>query len=151
MSFTYNFGANGAPDQVRALIADTNPAQPIFQDSEIAMFLAMESSSFLYVSGMASQTGSVGPPPVNVTSVLRAAALALDSMASNKAFLASIQELLDVKLSAKDAAAALHAQAKNYRDTEANAGHFAIAEMCNDQFQARERVWKQLLRLTGGA
>lgn len=151
MSFTYNYGANGQPDQVRLLIADTDSTHPIFQDSEIQMALNLESSQNLYVSSMAIQGGTSTPPLVNVSSSLRAAAMLLDSLAANKSRLASVVELLDIKLSAKDAAIQLRATAQEYRDTEANQGHFAIAEMVNDQFQARERVWKQLLRIEGGA
>lgn len=151
MSFTYQFGANGQPDQVRMLIADTDSTHPIFQDSEVQMALTMESSQYLYVSSMSVQGGNATPVQTNQVSTLRAAALLLDSLAANKSRLAAINELLDVKLSADKAADALRAQAKRYRDTEANQGHFAIAEIVNDQFQARERVWKQLLRLEGGA
>jgi hypothetical protein len=146
MSFTYQFGAGGQLDQVRMLIADTDSVHPIFQDSEIQMALQLNSSSYLYAS-----IGSVGPPPANVISTLRAAALLLDSLASNKARLAAIVELLDVKLSADKAAQELRAQAKEFRDLENNSGAFAIAEMVNDQFQARERVGRQFLRLEAGA
>jgi hypothetical protein len=129
------------------LIADTDSVHPIFQDSEIQMALLMNTSSYLY----ASMGQFFGPPPVNVTSTLRAAALLLDSLASNKARLAAIVELLDVKLSADKAAIQLRAQAKEFRDLENNSGSFAIAEMVNDQFQARERVGRQFLRLEAGA
>lgn len=151
MSFTYNFGANGQSDQVRLLIADTDSTHPIFQDSEVQIALTMESSQNLFISGMATASGTPTPPAINVSSSLRAAALLLDSLAANKSRLASIIELLDVKLSAKDAAIQLRATAKEYRDTEANQGHFAIAEMVYDQFTARERTWKQFMRLEGGA
>lgn len=149
MSFTYD--PSTQQGQIRLLIADTDSSHPIFQDAEIQAAMTLESSSSLYISGMASANGNVGPPPVNVTSTLRSAAMLLDSLASNKARLAGVIALLDVKLSFKDAAAALHTQATNYREVEANQGHFAIAEMVNDQFGARERVWKQLLRLEAGA
>ena len=149
MAFTYD--PSTQLGQVRLLIADTDSTKPIFQDNEVQAFLTMESSGFLYVSGMAVAGGTAPAPAVNVTSVLRAAALGLDSLAANKSRLASVMELLDVKLSADKAAAALRLQAKEYRDLEANQGHFAIVEMVCDQFQARERVWKQLLRIEGGA
>ncbi len=37
--------------------------------------------------------------------------------------------------------------AQALRDTENNNGSFAIAEMVPNNFAARERVWKQLLRI----
>lgn len=151
MSFTYSFGANGQPDQVRLLIADTDSAHPIFQDSEIQVALTLESSQNLFVSGMATSGGTPTPPQINVSSSLRAAAMLLDSLAANKSRLAGVIALLDVKLSIKDAAIQLRATAKDYRETEANQAHFAIAELVVDQFTARERVWKQLLRIEGGA
>lgn len=148
--FTYDFGSLPVLSSVRLLVADTDPDNPIFADAEINQALYLESSTALYVSGMSSATGSVGPPPVNVQSPYRAAALLLDALAANKSRLAAINQLLDVKLSPEKAAQELRATAKEYRETEANAGHFAIAEMVYDQFSARERVWKQLLRLYGG-
>lgn len=147
MSFTYDLVNNPIPSYVRLLIADTNALQPIFSDQEISTFLYLTSSQNIYVSSMAAPTAAVGPVPVQIYSVYRAAAAALDTIASNKAYLASIASILDVKLDAAKARVALHEQANAWREMEDNMGHFAIAEMVGDQFQARERVWKSFLRL----
>jgi hypothetical protein len=148
MSFTYNLATDPTLSTVRLLIADTNAAQPIFQDDEINAFIYITSSQAIYASSMAVPTGATPPVPgVQVVSVYRAAAAALDSIASNKALLSSIVSILDVKINAAAAAKALHEQAQAWREMEDNMGHFAIAEMVNTTFQARERVWKQFLRL----
>lgn len=148
---SWNYDPSTQLGTVRLLIADTDFAKPIFQDEEIQSAMSIESSQNLYISGMGSPNGAPGPVGVNVTSTLRSAALLLDALAANKSRLSGVIELLDVKLSVGTAAIQLRAQAKSYRETEANQGHFAIAEMVNDQFGARERVWKQLLRIEGGA
>ncbi len=152
MSFTYDFSTDPLLSRVRLLIADTDANNPVFNDDEVNAALSMESSQGLFVSGQAASMGNgVAIPPIpQVYSVYRAAALLLDAIASNKSRLAAIQQLLDVKLSPELASKALRDQAKQYRDTEANAGHFAIAEMAGDDFTTRERVWKQLLRLYQG-
>ncbi len=150
MSFTYDFQTAPQLSQVRLMIADTDPSHPVFSDDEVNNALFLESSQGLYISGQASAAGSQMTYVPQVFSVRRAAALLLDAIAANKGTLASISQLLDVKLNHDLAAQELRATAQALRDTEANAGHFAIAEMVFDQFSARERVWKQLLRLEGG-
>lgn len=147
MSFTYDLTNAPAISYVRLLIADTNAAQPIFQDDEINAFIYLTSSQAIYASSMAAPSGNVGPVPVQVYSYYRAAAVALDSIASNKALLASVIKILDVEISADKAAKALHGQAEAWREMDDNMGHFAIAEQVHDQFTARERTWKQFLRL----
>jgi hypothetical protein len=149
MAFTYDLVNWPQGSYVRMLVADTDFNNPVFSDDEVNAALFLESSQNLYVSGMATPSGAASQVPVQVYSYYRAAALLLDSLAANKARLAAINELLDVHLTAEKASQELRATAKEYRDTEANAGHFAIAEMVGDIFQARERVWKQLLRLYG--
>lgn len=129
------------------LVADTDLNNPVFTDDEVNAALFLESSQNLYVSGMATPGGAASQVPVQVYSYYRAAALLLDSLAANKARLAAINELLDVHLTAEKASQELRATAKEYRTVEANAGHFAIAEMVGNIFQSRERIYKQLLRL----
>ena len=148
--FTYDFATNPQISSVRLLIADTDLNNPLFNDQEVLQALQLESSQSIYVSGMATQGGAAAPAPVQMYSYYRSAALLLDSLAANKSLLASINKLLDVEVSADKAATQLRATASEYRKTEANAGHFAIAEMVYNQFSARERIWKQLLRLYGG-
>lgn len=151
MSFTYPSG-NAVFDLTRLLIPDTDSAQPIFTDDEINLFLNAESSQSLYVSAQAQATafqGTSGYVP-QIYSPFFAAALALDSLAGSRARLASVLQLLDVKLDASKAAAALKDQAQEYRQREIDRGSFAIAEQVTTVFQARERVWAQWLRLYGG-
>ena len=61
------------------------------------------------------------------------AAMALDSMAANSAKLAGVIELLDVKLSMKDASKLLSDKANGYRELDDNSGAFFIIEcfFCN--------------------
>ena len=150
MSFTYDFTTAPLLSQVRMLIPDTDAANPIFQDVEVNQAIMIESSQGLYSSGMADPTGSSVSPPVQVYSIRRAAALLVDIIAGNSGRLAIIEQILDVKLNAAKAADALRAYAKSLRDTEANSGAFAIAEMTLDPFSARERVYKPILRLYPG-
>lgn len=149
MAFTYNFVSWPQGSWVRLLIMDTDASHPIFDDDEINQFLYLKSSQFIYVSSQSNSTGNSISPPVQVYSIYGAAALALMSMASNKAYLAAITSILDVKLDVSKAAAALKAMAQSYLDLDDNMGHFAIAEWVNDQFTARERVIAQWLRLYG--
>jgi hypothetical protein len=150
MPFTYDFNTAPLLSQVRMLIPDTDPLNPIFQDVEVNQAIQIESSQGLYCSGQANNTGSSVSPPIQVYSIRRAAALLVDVVGGNSARLAIFQQALDVKLDASKAAAALKAYAQTLRDTEANSGAFAIAEWVVDQFSARERVWKQILRLYPG-
>ena len=149
MAFTYDFTTNWLLSVVRLLVADTDAAQPIWQDDEINAMITLTSSQSLYISGMASPTGAqVQVPTVpQVYSPYRAAALLLDSLASNKSRLSSVVKILDVQLSPEKAAANLRETANGYRYTEDHSGQFAIAEMVADQFSARERVWKMNQRL----
>jgi hypothetical protein len=153
VSFTYTPLTPTQLTQVRLLVSDTtntpSPPYPLFQDEEIQMAMQLESSQGLYVSGMANPTGAnIQIPYVpQVVSVYRAAALLLTSLAGNKSLLAAVNSILDVHLSAQEAAQELRKTAQMYRDTESDMGHFAIAEMCSDNFQMRERMWKQLIRL----
>ena len=151
MSWTYNPGNPGPVDYVRFLIADTDILHPIMQDEEINNALFLTSTQGLYQNSALYATGQITTPTVQVYSVWYAAAACLDAMASNKSYLASVQQLLDVRLDASKAAAALRAQAKEYRQREDDAAHFCIIEQITTAFQARERWWAQLLRVEGGS
>jgi hypothetical protein len=85
-----------------------------------------------------------------VYSPRRAAALLLDGLASNRSRIVGALKVLDISMDATAAGKALRDQAAALRETEANSGMFGVAEMVQDPFSARERVWKQLLRLYGG-
>jgi hypothetical protein len=150
MSFSYNPGAAmSQSDYVRLLISDTQPVGYIFEDEEIAGFLAIQAMQFQsgqFYSGLAPSGANLPAAPI---SLLRTAALALDSLAANKARLASIKQLLDVKLDSSDAAIQLRATAAEYREVEDNSGAFAIIEQCNDTFSFRQRFWQQVQRQQG--
>jgi hypothetical protein len=145
MSFSYTFGANPPIDYVRLLIADTDAATAIFQDEEIQSAYVIDSIVMIIPVGQGSPTSIQG-----AVSYRRAAATLLDSLASDRARLASALKVLDVNIDTTKAAAELRNSAKAMREVEENSGNFAITEMVQTQWAARERVWKQLLRIFGG-
>jgi hypothetical protein len=149
VSFTYNFTTDPVLSRVRLLIADTDASNYIFEDVEITQALYMESSQALYCSPQSNPTAfptsSVYIP--QVYSPYLAAALLLDSLASNKARIGSITQLLDVKLDPTKASKMFRDIAESYRQREQDMGHFAVAEMVYDQFTTRERILNQWLRL----
>ena len=144
MSFTYDIANAPQISIPRLLVADTDATHPIFQDDEILAAYTVDSIAVFppVGQGIAISYGNV--------SYRRAAAVLLDVLAANKARLASALEVLDIKLDASKASKELRATAQQLRDTEADSGAFAIAEMVNTSFAARERTWKQLLRINGG-
>lgn len=152
MSFTYDFVNAPQLAQTRMLIADTNILKPIFDDDEVNAALYLSSSQGIFASGQRIPVAiSYAPAIPIVYSVYRAAALLLDGLAANKSRLASISTLLDVKLNPEKSAQELRATAKEYRDLASNDGSFAIAEMVNDVFSARQRVEAMYLRLYGSS
>ena len=152
MSFTYDFNSQPALSSVRLMASDTTPPG-IFSDDEVNQALYLESSQALYVSGQAAPIANQTQNPAipMIYSYRRAAALLLDSIAAQLSQQGAVEALLDAKLACHQAAAQARASAKALRDTEANSGNFAIAEMVPNQFAARERVYKQLLRLYGSS
>ncbi len=153
--FTYQFGANPPIDYPRLLISDTKQfgkdgTTPIyiFEDSEIDMFTALQTTVFQ--SSMFYNAPAGRFIPGQPVSYLRIAALALDSIAANKSRLASITELLDVKLSPDKAAKALRDQAAEYRQVDDDSAAFAIIEQVNDDASFRDRWWKTVQRQAGG-
>ena len=148
MSFTYDFTTQPLLSQVRLLAADTTPPG-IFQDDEVNQAITLESSQGLYVSGQANPLGTNLNYVPLIYSVRRSAAMLLDVMASKLSRLAAIESLLDVKQKCEAAAQECAKRADSLRQQEADLGSFAIAEMVNDQFSARERVYAQLLRVEG--
>lgn len=152
MSFTYDFNTNPAVAYVRLLIPDTvqDPTKnlPIYQDEEINAFYFIQASqlqSSMFFSYPAGRN-----LPAGYLSYLRVAALAIDSLASNAAQLSVITGLMDIKLSPKDAAAALAARADSYRKVDDESGAFVIIEQVNTTWAFRDRYWKQVQRQTGG-
>lgn len=147
MSFSYDFSANPLVAYVRLLIADTQ-APGIFSDEEVTAAYSIQASQFqsgMYFSGAAGLN-----LPNQPVSYLRVAALLLDSLASNAARLASVTKLLDVTLGPDKAAASLRAQAKQYRETDDDAGAFVLIEQVNDSFSFADRYWKTWQRQAGG-
>jgi hypothetical protein len=150
MSFSYTFGANPPIDIPRLLIADTvnnPPSQPcIFQDQEI---LTIENivvpnvwQSSMFWSGYAGQP-TLPSAPINY---LRTAAYLLNALASNKARLASIKQILDVKMDASDAAIQLRTQAQEWMDIDDNSMAFVIIEQVHDSWSFQQRFWSQWQR-----
>lgn len=126
------------------LVFDTNgtPPYPIWQDNEITAALNFFSSTNVIV-GLSGYTPAV---PVQQTfSYRRSAALLLRGLAANQGRMATIG-LLDAKLNGPAAAKALQSIADDYVLSEENDGYFAVAEMVQDAFSMRERLWKQLYR-----
>lgn len=147
MSFTYSFTDAPAIAYVRLLISDTT-APGIFSDEEITAFYAIQRSQFqssMFYSYPAGQN-----LPLQPLSYLRVAALALDSLASNQARLASITQLLDVHLAPSVAAKSLREQADNYRQVDDDSGAMAIIEQCPTVWAFQDRYWNQIQRQSGG-
>ena len=147
VAFTYILPSNIG--YVRLLIADTDAANPIFSDDEITAFLTlsgMQWQSSQFYSAAGGQVSLPSPP----TNYLRAAAFALDALASNKSRLEGVIQLLDVKLSSvKDTALALRAQAQSYRDVDDNSGAFVIIEQVSNDWAFRQRFFNQAARQLG--
>lgn len=117
--------------KVRLLVMDNNASSYTFEDEEIDVFLAME------------------------TGVKRASALALETIASNEAFVLKRIEVLDLKTDGPAVAKELRERAKSLRtqadkddaDKEAaEGGGFDIAEMVVDDFTFRQRLMNERLR-----
>lgn len=126
MAFSYDVGTDNG--KIRLLIFDTDATNYVFEDEELAVFFSIEGSS-----------------------LKRAAALALETMASNEAFVQKVITLLDLRTDGAATARALLARAERLRsqaDDEEFAvdGAFDIAEWVVDDFSARERLAKQVLR-----
>ena len=156
MSFSYGLGLNppvpNPPiDYPRLLLSDTTEFAAdgttpiyIFEDAEILAAALINSSVFQSAQFYSGPGGrNIPTSPVNY---LRTAALLMDSLASNRARLSSIKQVLDIKLDPAVAAKNLRDQAQAYRDADDNSGAFFIAEQVNDQYSFRDRWWKEIQR-----
>ncbi len=150
--FSYNScdGTQNQIDFVRLLVSDTQSLNHVFEDSEILGAYQIQAAQFQssqFYSFAAGQN-----LPQQPLSYLRVAALLLDALAANKSRLASIKQLLDVRLDASDAAIQLRATAKGYRETDDNSGAFFVIEMVQqgDPFSFKDRFWSQVQRLSAG-
>ncbi len=149
--FTYN-SCDGTSDQidfVRLLVSDTQSLNHIFEDTEILGAYRIQQNVFMssqFYSGSGGQTTLASSP----VSYLRVAALLLDALAANKARLASIKQLLDVRLDSSDASIQLRETAASYRECDDNSGAFAIIEQVNDSWSFKDRWLKTFQRMSGG-
>lgn len=141
MSFSYQFGANPSIDQPRFLVGDTVDAGHIFEDAEITMVASMCSFSVIYPTGGGQGTTNSAASPFFI------AATMLEGLSGVKARTA-VKKLLDVELDGQEAAKTLHELADRLRATEQNSGQFTIIEQAGDAFAMRERLYRQMLRLS---
>ena len=113
--------------KIRLIIQDKDEAYAFFSDEELAAYLAMSDG------------------------VRRAAADALDSMASNEAYVQKRIHLLELTTDGPAVATALREHANKLReladrDDGGDGELFDWAEMAETEFQQRERVMKQAYR-----
>jgi len=127
MTFTYNLATNIG--KVRLLIPDRVDAGHILEDDEITAMLTMEDDV-----------------------VKRAAALALETIASDEALTQKAIQVLELSMdgpavarSLLDRAARLRTQA-DAEEAQSEAGGFDVAEQVVDQFSWRQRVYGEALR-----
>lgn len=145
MSFSYNLGANPPIDYVRLLISDTQSVNHVFEDEEITS--AANITAGVWQSSMQySGVSGVATLPTTPVNYLRTAAILLDALAANKARLASIKQLLDVKLDSSDASIQLRATAQEYRNVDDDSMAFVIIEQCTNEWTFRDRFWAQWQR-----
>lgn len=127
MAFTYDLSTDAG--KVRLIIPDNVSTAYVFEDDEIDAFLSLEYSN-----------------------TRRAAALALETIASNEAYVLKVIELLDLKTDGAKTSDALLKRAKLLRDqadrqdASEEGGAWDIAEWVVDDFSARERIEKQWQR-----
>lgn len=125
MAFTYDL--ENSIGKVRLLIPDTQQTTAVFSDEEITAFLALESSS-----------------------VRRATALALETIASNEALTLKVVRLLDVQTDGAKLADSLLKRAVTLRqqaiEDDALAGftQWEIAEWAVDDFTLRDLTMRSL-------
>lgn len=122
----FNYDPTTDRGKVRLLITDVDSTQPLFQDAEIDTFLSIEGDS-----------------------VPRAAALALDTIASNESLVQKATRLVSLQTNGPAVAADLrkHAEALRERaDQLEYADSIDWAEMVTGPFSARERVLDEYLR-----
>lgn len=127
MAFTYDTSTSRG--QVRLLIPDRAVQSAIFDDTEIDAFLALEGSN-----------------------VRRAAAMALETIASDNAMVLKVIKVLDLTTDGAKTSDALLKRAEMLReladDAEAaeEGGAFDIAEWTPTDFAYRERLENEMLR-----
>jgi len=150
VKFTYDFTTQPLISYVRALIPDTDYQRPIFGDDEITAFLAINAMTWQSGQFYSYANGALQLPS-SPSNILRAAALALNTLAGNQARLMLVSSLLDVKMQNVGAVCkALQDVAQRWLDMDDNSGAFAIAEQVNTVWNFRDRWLSMLQRQTGG-
>lgn len=128
MTVTYIAGASSR-DNVRLLIGDTDVDNAVFENEELDALLALEAQN-----------------------VLRAAAMALDTIASSQVQVLKVIRLMDLSTDGAAVSRELRARAKDLRtradDLEAaeDDGAFDVAEMTLNHFSWRDQVYHEALR-----
>ena len=122
----------------------------IFEDSEILAFTAIVGN--VYQSSMTYNFPTTIQVPSSPVSYIRIAAYMLNSLAANTARLSGILQILDVKLSMKDATAALQKQAQAWLDLDDDTGAFVIIESVQqgDDASFKDRFWREVQRQSYG-
>ena len=127
MAYSYNLGTDIG--KIRLLIMDNTLDQYLFEDDELSAFLTFEASN-----------------------VKRAAALALDTMASNEAYVIKKMSLLDLTVDGPAVAQSLRTRASDLReqadrdDMLESGGAFDIAEWVVDTFTWRQYEQNEAVR-----
>jgi len=126
MAFTYDVTTNRG--KVRLLITDVEPTDPCFDDDEIDAFLSMAANT-----------------------VLLAAAMALETIASNEVLVLKVIRLLDLQTDGASVGRELRMRAGVLREqAEAEAagaaGNFDWAEQVFNQFGFLEKLENEALR-----
>lgn len=124
---TYTYDPTNSIGRMRMIIQDKDEQNVFFQDEELQAYLDMAGD------------------------VRRAAADALDSLASNQAMVLKVIRTLNLSTDGAATARALREHAKTLREQAdvadaGDGGLFEIAEFAGDVFTQRERVWNQMLR-----
>ena len=124
MVFTYALATDIG--KVRLMVPDNKVASYIFEDDEITAMLALEGDD-----------------------VRCAAALCLETMASDEAYVQKVIRILDLSTNGAATAAMLMARAARLREQAAAldvTGLFDYAEMVTNDFSMRERLDAEALR-----
>lgn len=124
---TYTYDPASEIGKIRLIIQDKDEQNVFFQDEELQAYLDMAGD------------------------VRRAAADALDSLASNQVMVLKVIRTLNLSTDGAATARALREHAKTLREQAdvadaGDGGLFEIAEFAGDVFTQRERVWNQMLR-----
>lgn len=108
--------------KVRLLISDTNTADALFTDDEIAAFLALDSNVYM------------------------AAALGLRTIAGNEVQVLKVIRLLDLTTDGAAVARELRMQADGLEARARQSGTFEVAEFALPPFGSRQRLANQIMR-----